>query len=277
MDEPNTFFIIPYRDREQHLQLYLNHMKCVLEGINCKILIIHQCDKKLFNRGAMKNIGFRYIKENYPDTYKDKTLVFNDVDNVPWKKGVLDFNTKKGIIKHHYGFPVKKAASLGGIFTIIASDFEKTNGFPNLWTWGLEDNTIQHRALYNKMVISREKFIKADANCKNIVRLDHGPMRLISNNILTRLQKYHEHNIEDGINTIKNIKFDEKIIELDDKCYEVNVNYFETNEGHESPFVNKASEQPSFSNTIFTNDINGVRRGSIRNGFGKTNKGALIL
>jgi len=272
-NQPKVILIVPYRDREVHRGIFIKWMTLMLRDYDYNILFIHQKDTRPFNRGAIKNIGFIYIKERFPDNYKDITMVFNDIDTMPWKAGQFNYNTEHNIIKHYYGFDY----ALGGIFSIKAGDFERINGFPNLWTWGLEDNTIQHRALYNKMVISREKFIKADANCKNIVRLDHGPMRLISNNILTRLQKYHEHNIEDGINTIKNIKFDEKIIELDDKCYEVNVNYFETNEGHESPFVNKASEQPSFSNTIFTNDINGVRRGSIRNGFGKTSKGALIL
>ena len=33
-NEPEKIFIVPYRDRERHLELFLNHMKHVLEDEN---------------------------------------------------------------------------------------------------------------------------------------------------------------------------------------------------------------------------------------------------
>ena len=268
------FLIVPYRDREVHREIFIKWMALILQDEDFNILFIHQKDSRPFNRGAIKNLGFIYIKERFPDNYKDITLVFNDIDTMPWKKEQFNYNTDHNIIKHHYGFNY----ALGGIFSIKAADFEKINGFPNIWTWGLEDNTIQERALDNKIVISREKFIKADQKCKDIIRLEHGTTRLISNNIKTRLKKYTEHGVDDGINTIKKINFDEILNKLDDNCYEVNVNYFETNEGHQSPFVSNATEQPAIANTIFTNTINNMRPiRDIRNGFGKTRNGAFML
>tara|TARA_B100000795_G_C22798163_1_gene440428 strand:- start:1184 stop:1978 length:795 start_codon:yes stop_codon:yes gene_type:complete len=238
MDEPTTFFIVPYRDREQHLQIYLNHMKCVLEGINCKILIIHQCDKRLFNRGAMKNIGFRYIKDKFPDTYKDKTLVFNDVDNVPWKKGILDFNTTKGIIKHHYGFPVKQAASLGGIFTIIASDFEKTNGFPNLWTWGMEDNALYWRSLKEKLTIDYSNYFKVGS--PNIILFWHGPSRLVNEaKSWDEFINIKDNNAGFGLNNITNLGYDSKIYQERENVVLVNINSFDVPEKIPTGIVKK--------------------------------------
>ena len=92
--EPEKFIIVPYRDRERHLQVFLNHMEHVLEDENYLVLIIHQCDKRNFNRGALKNIGFLYIKDCYPNTYKEKTLVYHDVDYVAWKKNVFDIHSR---------------------------------------------------------------------------------------------------------------------------------------------------------------------------------------
>ena len=74
-------FIVPYRDRKQHYDIFSEHMKTILEDIeptDYDIFYIHQTDTRSFNRGAMKNIGFLYVKDKYPDTYKDITLVFND-------------------------------------------------------------------------------------------------------------------------------------------------------------------------------------------------------
>jgi hypothetical protein len=273
---PKIILIVPYRDREVHREIFIKWMALMLQDEDYNILFIHQKDTRPFNRGAVKNLGFIYVKERFPDTYKDITLVFNDIDTMPWKKEQFNYSTEHNIIKHYYGFKY----ALGGIFSIKAGDFEKINGFPNIWTWGLEDNEIQRRALVNNIVISRDKFIQAEPTCKNIIRLDHGSTRLVSNNIYTRLEKYKKYGVEDGINTIKTIRFDEKLNELDDKCYEVNVNYFETNEGHESPFVSKASEQVAATNTIFTNTINNmhkVRARTIQEGFGKHVRGAFML
>ena len=61
-------FIVPYRDREQHLKFFDKHMKKEIledmkEGEEYEIMYIHQQDKRPFNRGALKNIGFKIVKE----------------------------------------------------------------------------------------------------------------------------------------------------------------------------------------------------------------------
>jgi hypothetical protein len=154
---PKLVFIIPYRDREQEYKFFSQHMQNILQDIptaDYKIYYVHQTDKRDFNRGAMKNIGFLVIKKLYPNDYKNITLVFNDIDTMPYYKNFLNYETEFNNIKHFYGFQ----NSLGGIFSIKAGDFEKISGFPNFWSWGYEDNLIQKRAIDANIHIDRSEF-----------------------------------------------------------------------------------------------------------------------
>ena len=132
---PKIVFVVPYRNREIQRRFFIRHMKYILEDYKeeeYEILIVHQQDQRDFNRGAMKNIGFLIVKKKYPNHYKDIILVFNDVDTMPCEKGLIDYETKHGIVKHFYGYNF----ALGGLFSITGNDFEKTGGFPNFWGWG---------------------------------------------------------------------------------------------------------------------------------------------
>ena len=193
-------------------------MERILENINYEILVIHQCDTRYFNRGAMKNIGFQFIKDNYPNTYKNKTLVFHDVDHVIWDKNIFDWKTSEGNIVHNYGFIKKSSSSLGGIFTIMASDFEKTNGFPNYWGWGYEDNTMHNRAKKLKLNISQPLRTLGD---KDIVVFWHGNNRL-TNEKYTWKKYIHDDNI--GVKEISNLKYTMK--NKKEKILIINVNSF---------------------------------------------------
>ena len=74
---PKIIFIVPYRDRKEHLDHFQSHMKIILEDYepgSFKFVFAHQCDKRTFNRGAMKNIGFLAVKTMYPNDYKKSLL-----------------------------------------------------------------------------------------------------------------------------------------------------------------------------------------------------------
>jgi len=201
---PKIVFIIPYRDRVEHKEFFTIYMKHVLEDIpktDYQIYFVEQKNTLPFNRGAMKNIGFLALKYKYPNHYKNITFVFNDVDTVPYSKNVIDYNTTPGIVKHYYGFKF----ALGGIFSIKGEDFERTNGFPNFWAWGGEDNYMQKRAEYVGLYIDRSVFF--NILDKNILQLCDGVKRLICRKEAATVVNM---TTSDGLVTIRNLNYEFK-------------------------------------------------------------------
>ena len=198
---PKFIFIIPYRDREPHRVFFSTYIKKIMEDVPEKdwaYYFVHQNDKRPFNRGGMKNIGFLAIKYKYPNHYKDIVFIFNDIDTLPYDKNVLNYDTNFGVVKHFYGFNF----ALGGIFSIRGSDFEKTNGFPNFWAWGGEDNLMHERAKNAGLIIDRNNFFTIGN--MNILQFADGIKRLICRDELaTSVMKDHM----DGMTTLKNMNY----------------------------------------------------------------------
>jgi hypothetical protein len=157
-----------------------------------EIYFSHQCDARTFNRGAVKDIGFLAIKKKYPNHYKDITFIFNDVDTIPFYK-IFDYQTEHGVVKHYYGFKY----TLGGIVVMKGADFEKINGFPCYWGWGMEDNTLQKRCERHKLKIDRSNFYEIGK--PQILQLFDGISRIISKKDPWRSEK------DDGVDGLRTI------------------------------------------------------------------------
>ena len=193
-------FIIPYRNREQQKHFFMKYMNYLLEDYepsSYEIIFVHQKNDLPFNRGGMKNIGFLYAKSKYT-YYKNITFIFNDVDTLPYKKNLLKYKTEAGKVKHFYGYNY----ALGGIFSIIGDDFEKINGFPNLWGWGIEDNIIQDRVNASKLKTDRNNFYKIGD--QSIIHLYDGAYKYIT---YKAADNYLDKKIVDGLSSIKNLNY----------------------------------------------------------------------
>jgi hypothetical protein len=198
MNIPKIIFIVPYRNRETHKIFFSNYMSINLkEKEDYEIYYSFQSDNKPFNRGASKNIGFLAMRHKYPLHYKEITFVFNDIDTIPYKY-IFDYETSKGIIKHFYGFDY----ALGGIVSILGSDFESINGFPNYWGWGMEDALLQKRCEKKNLLINRSNFFALGS--PEILHLFDGVSRII--NKKETLQSKNE-NGQDGLTTLFKVKY----------------------------------------------------------------------
>jgi hypothetical protein len=217
---PKRVFIVPYRNRVQHKFFFSKYMSFILEDCDdYEIYFSHQCDARTFNRGAAKNIGFLAVKNKYPQHYQDITFIFNDVDTIPFNK-IFDYQTRHGIVKHYYGFKY----ALGGIVVMKGADFEKTNGYPCFWGWGMEDNAMQKRCDAYGLKVDRTVFYNIGS--PEILQLFDGISRIISKKDPWRGE--HDNGV-DGLRTITQLKYtiDEKSENPNDNIFPVhNENIF---------------------------------------------------
>jgi beta-1,4-galactosyltransferase 1 len=157
-------FIIPYRNRKEHLDEFIKRFTEMLKNreIDAEFYVIHQMDCNEFNRGAMKNIGFLEVCKIRPDGL----FIFHDVDTYPQYWGSIIYETKVGQIrtpiKNKYDVPL----NLGCICCFWKNEFEKINGFPNYWGWGIEDNTIVMRTRHFNLTIDNSNGIDIDDSSK---------------------------------------------------------------------------------------------------------------
>tara|TARA_Y100000816_G_scaffold269414_1_gene232338 strand:- start:414 stop:1289 length:876 start_codon:yes stop_codon:yes gene_type:complete len=205
---PKSVIIVPYRNRESELSLFKIYLQHVLKDINYKLLVIEQCKYEHFNVGCMRNIGFLMVKKLWPNNYHNMNLVFHDVDNIVAEKYFSPdyFTTISGEIKHiiHNKF----GRHIGGAHTVKGSDFEKTNGYPNFWGWGEEDNVYGYRVLKNNIKVNRY-FDIYDCQGKEIILFNDNKNLLAIRNFNLK-NGVRMNMITSGLNTISNLDYSNK-------------------------------------------------------------------
>lgn len=160
--------IVPYRNRESHLQKFTKETEKFLKSknIDFEIIIVEQNDDKPFNRGKLLNVGYIKAKSLGCDY-----IVFHDVDMIP-----IDVDYTYSEVPLHlatnFELEYEKAKNLqfddyfGGVTMLSNSVFEKVNGYSNLyWGWGFEDDDLLFRCNQkgiplDKKVIGKKEFKK---------------------------------------------------------------------------------------------------------------------
>ncbi|XP_075053475.1 beta-1,4-galactosyltransferase 3-like isoform X2 [Mixophyes fleayi] len=153
-----TAVIIPYRNREPHLQtlLYYLHPFLQRQQLHYAIFVVHQAGNSTFNRAKLLNVGVREALR-YDDW---DCLMFHDVDLVPendYNMYICDENYPKHLSsamdKFQYSLPYW--TYFGGVSALTPDQFMKINGFPNVyWGWGGEDDDIAMRIRLSGLSIS---------------------------------------------------------------------------------------------------------------------------
>jgi hypothetical protein len=135
--------IVPYRNRAEHIATFLQTVPKYFEErkTDYRIIIVHQDDAKLFNRGMLLNVGFTYAEK-----LKCEYVVFHDVDIIPVDcdysysdkpihliSGELEGERKMEMFDEYFG----------GITIFPSNIFREINGYSNkYWGWGYEDTDL---------------------------------------------------------------------------------------------------------------------------------------
>ena len=139
--------VVPYRDRQSHLDEFLNTLPDYLssEGILFHIYIINQVDECLFNRAKLLNVGFLESCETSDYT------AFHDIDMLPIKSEAGYHYTETARQVHS-----PTIYSMGGISIVNNNINKDVNGWANsYWGWGGEDRNYMHR-LRDKNIVLEE-------------------------------------------------------------------------------------------------------------------------
>ncbi len=151
--------IIPYRNRYAQLQRFKTHIKAYLESkeIPYELITIEQDDAKIFNRGKLLNIGFKYAKKLRCDY-----VVFHDVDMLPvdvdYSYSDVPVHLASNFIATEKSQRIVFDEYIGGV-TIFPMDlFQSINGYSNdYWGWGFEDNDLLHRCRINGVPLNKKE------------------------------------------------------------------------------------------------------------------------
>lgn len=139
----NNIIIIPYRDRKKHLEYFIENTIPLIDKHlpNTLVLVVEQNKGKLFNRGALLNIGFKEYEKT------TKYFFTHDVDLNPTEKFINEYYSKEVDNSSILGLYTSGWNTLGGIIKVQDDVIQKINGFPNdVWGWGTEDKALQNRS-----------------------------------------------------------------------------------------------------------------------------------
>jgi len=196
IDNKKLSVVIPYRNREKHLEKFLENIEKFMSNIVFNITVVEQFDDKLFNRGKLLNIGFDY-KKNTSDYF-----CFHDVDMIPVKADYSYPDKPYHMVTNainqfeggtYYGY-------YGGVNLFNKEDFIKINGYSNdYWGWGGEDDDLLKRVRLIGYDLYRREGILNCLNDENHVTTYNNHDNY--NNNVRKLGSNYNSN-SDGLNTL---------------------------------------------------------------------------
>ncbi|KAL3881585.1 hypothetical protein ACJMK2_028006 [Sinanodonta woodiana] len=192
--------IVPYRDREMHMKLFLQNIHPFLQRqqLDYAIFLVELAPDKMFNRAMLMNIGFvEAIK-----LYDFQCFIFHDVDLLPeddrnlYTCPPMPRHMSAAIDKHKYRLLYTQI--FGGVTAMTKEQFLKTNGYSNhYFGWGGEDDDMFRRILYSKMTVTRYPMTIARYKMLDHVKDKENPKRF------RLLKESKERWQRDGLNSLK--------------------------------------------------------------------------
>ena len=137
--------IVPFRDRWEHYKLFKRYIVGYLDKnrYDYSLIVVEQDNSKSFNRGKLCNIGFLEAKSQ-----GCSHTVFHDIDMLPIDIDYSYSDRPTHLLSEDLPFD----SYFGGITLFPTDQFEKINGFSNLyWGWGYEDDDLRYRCIKNEL------------------------------------------------------------------------------------------------------------------------------
>jgi beta-1,4-galactosyltransferase 4 len=163
--------IIPYRDREEHLQILLPRLQEVFSKKNYEIIISEQGNQDNFQIAMVNNIGFIESKgdviilhqvDYYPDDNLDYTF-YGGVTLMGAQAFFLDKDNES--LRPEYDIPggyrrfseAIDSNFYGGVIMMSREHFRNINGLNPLYRgWGNEDEDLRERLKWANIPVTRQ-------------------------------------------------------------------------------------------------------------------------
>ena len=221
MQKEKLAIIVPYRDRKEHLKIFIAHFASHLKDINYDILVIEQNNYYPFNRGLLLNAGFLEAQALGYDYF-----AFHDVDQLPID---ADYSFAENVTipfnqLQQHGWTVSYPEHMGGAVIFDRKSFIAVDGFPNkFWGWGAEDDELSLRVRRSGIPVTRRV---GKMGCLQHYR--YKDQELLSHNKerlgVSRVSGTDgEPKLADGLSTIKYRKAKEK--RITDRCKKIYINF----------------------------------------------------
>lgn len=201
--------IIPYKDREEHLAIFLRHLHPILQRqkLHYRIFAVEQEDEYKFNRGKLLNVGFREALKFFPYD----CFVFHDVDLLPEDdRNTYDCSSSPQhlcVALDKFEYKLLYDELFGGVEMFTQEHFKLVNGFSNsFWGWGAEDDNLYKRLTWKGLQLWRPS--TQYARYKMLKHVDKeasaDPERF------TKREESYKHLVTDGL---VNLQYDIKEIQ----------------------------------------------------------------
>ena len=154
MNNAPLLVLVPYRDRAQHLRIFLRRVWEPLhaEYPNARLLIAEQSrDNQRFNRGALLNAAYDYAQSTWG--VQPARVLLHDVDLVPDARlrrlyHAIPARVEAVAFGQAHGGRYPGRAFFGGITALSGNLFRRAGGFPTtFWGWGGEDDALRRRVI----------------------------------------------------------------------------------------------------------------------------------
>lgn len=138
--------VVPYRDRAEHLNRFVPHIRDYFRcdkldrAIDYSLHVVEQQGGAPFNRGKLKNVGYDLARRSCD------YVCFHDVDYLPvWADYAWGPDPAR-LIWDGLAMTESRERFFGAVVLFDNAAFERVNGFSNeYWGWGAEDSDLRLR------------------------------------------------------------------------------------------------------------------------------------